>query len=159
MVLQQSLGNTCNAAGALAWQIGRKLKVLRPFRVPRSALDTLYGPWISARRQEHADTYGDTVYSGDSALELVYSYRRAEVEMIDLEKVITWFCIFAGVWLAMFISHTMTMQAVRKELAEMVIPMHEPVVADPYFPLPRLNGPDSLAYCINMVDQMKAGTR
>ena len=45
------------------------------------------------------------------------------------------------------------------KIAMMVIPMHAPVVADPYFPLPRLNGPDSLAYCINMVDQMKAGTR
>ena len=46
--------------------------------------------------------------------------------MINLEKVMTWFCIFASVWLAMFVSHQMTMNAVREELAEMVIPMHEP---------------------------------
>ena len=31
--------------------------------------------------------------------------------------------------------------------------------AENAFPLPRLNGPDSLAYCINMVDHMVAGTQ
>jgi|TARA_R110000824_G_scaffold157971_2_gene331510 hypothetical protein len=79
--------------------------------------------------------------------------------MIDLEKVIMRFVLVAGLWFVMWMSHLMTMRAVRIELSNMIIPMHEPVVAEPYFPLPRLNGPDSLAYCINMVDQMKAGTR
>jgi|TARA_R110000824_G_scaffold243468_5_gene432161 hypothetical protein len=64
--------------------------------------------------------------------------------MINLEKVMTWFCIFASVWLAMFVSHQMTMNAVREELAEMVIPMHEPE----YLPSANPNL-DSIAWCMD----------
>jgi hypothetical protein len=81
--------------------------------------------------------------------------------MIDLYKVIKWFLVFGGIWFAMWMSHFMTMNIVRFELSNMVIPLHEPMVvpSGSEFPLPRLNGADSLAYCINMVGEMKAGTR
>ena len=65
--------------------------------------------------------------------------------MIDIEKVISWVCIFAGIWFAMFLSHQMTMRAVRTELADMVIPMHEPQSIE--LDLGANPGLDSLAMC------------
>jgi len=65
--------------------------------------------------------------------------------MIDIEKVISWVCIFAGIWFAMFLSHQMTMRAVRIELADMVIPMHEPQSIE--LDLSANPGLDSLAMC------------
>ena len=65
--------------------------------------------------------------------------------MIDIDKVMTWVCIFGTVWLAMFVSHQMTMNAVRHELAEMVIPMHEPQSIE--LDLSANPGLDSLAMC------------
>ena len=81
--------------------------------------------------------------------------------MIDLEKMIRWTLIFGGIWFTIWTSHFLTMKIVRTELSNMVIPLHEPMVmpSGSEFPLPRLNGADSLAYCINMVGEMKAGTR
>jgi hypothetical protein len=74
--------------------------------------------------------------------------------MIDLEKVMTWFSVVVGIWLAMFLSHQMTMKAVRTELAEIVIPMHEPE-PDPRLPLtasPRL---DSIGWCLAYMELSK----
>ena len=65
--------------------------------------------------------------------------------MIDLEKIMTWFCFFAGIWFTMFVSHQMTMTAVRYELAEMVIPLHEPQSIE--LDLSANPGLDSLAMC------------
>lgn len=67
--------------------------------------------------------------------------------MIDLGKIMTWFCFFAGIWFTMFVSHQMTMTAVRYELAEMVIPMHEPA-PDPRLPLTANPPLDSIAWCL-----------
>lgn len=68
--------------------------------------------------------------------------------MIDLEKIMTWFTVFAGIWLAMFLSQQMTMRAVRTELAEMVIPIHEPM-PDPRLPLTANPDLDSIAWCLS----------
>lgn len=70
--------------------------------------------------------------------------------MINLEKVMTWFCLFGTVWLAMFVSHRMTMTAVSNELAEMVIPMHEPAPTQ-YLPSGNPNL-DSIAWCLSYKD-------
>ena len=71
--------------------------------------------------------------------------------MIDLEKIITWFCIWAAVGLGMFLSHHMTMSAVRNELANIVIPMHGPQ-PDPRLPLSANPSLDSIAWCLTYIE-------
>ncbi len=75
--------------------------------------------------------------------------------MIDLEKIMTWFCFFAGIWFTMFVSHQMTMTAVRYELAEMVIPMHEPTTPE-YLPSANPNL-DSIAWCLSYKLEQSVG--
>tara|TARA_R100000808_G_C2131485_1_gene140620 strand:- start:934 stop:1173 length:240 start_codon:yes stop_codon:yes gene_type:complete len=70
--------------------------------------------------------------------------------MFDLERVMTWFLIFAGVWFTMFVSHQMTMGAVRHELAEIVIPMHESTTPE-YLPSANPNL-DSIAWCLSYIE-------
>jgi hypothetical protein len=65
--------------------------------------------------------------------------------MIDIEKVVTWVWLLSSVSLVMWASHFMTMSLVRRELAEMVIPMHEPQSIE--LNLSANPGLDSLAMC------------
>jgi hypothetical protein len=78
--------------------------------------------------------------------------------MIDLDRVAK-ICLYilTGGTLVLS-SHMMTMRYALAELHEIQVMAHtgQPtVVVSPEFPLPRLNSPDSLAYCINMVEQME----
>jgi|GEM_PF-3280750 hypothetical protein len=76
--------------------------------------------------------------------------------MIDLEKIMTWFAVLAGIWLAMFISQQMTMRAVRTELSEMVIPLHKTETKiDPRLPLTANPNLDSIAWCLTHTELMK----
>tara|TARA_R110002110_G_scaffold107884_1_gene269796 strand:- start:343 stop:591 length:249 start_codon:yes stop_codon:yes gene_type:complete len=79
--------------------------------------------------------------------------------MIDLDRVARiCFYILTGGTLVLA-SHMMTMRYALAELHQIQAMAHtgQPttVVVGPEFPLPRLNSPDSLAYCIQMVEEMK----
>ena len=71
--------------------------------------------------------------------------------MIDLEKVINWFCLLTAVWLVGWLSHLATMKAVSEEINTLV-PTHmpAPVVHENTIPFPgikRMSQLDSIAFC------------
>tara|TARA_R110000824_G_scaffold78549_3_gene198231 strand:- start:786 stop:1034 length:249 start_codon:yes stop_codon:yes gene_type:complete len=82
--------------------------------------------------------------------------------MIDLDKLIQWALVAFSAGTLVLITHLLTIQMAFHKFEELSADIHEQTTwqqAENAFPLPRLNGADSLAYCINMVDEMKAGTR
>jgi small neutral amino acid transporter SnatA (MarC family) len=79
--------------------------------------------------------------------------------MIDLDKLIQRIlvaCVAGGLVL---ITHLLTVEMMFNNFESLNAEIHEQTIEASQFPLPRLNSPDSLAYCINMVEQMKEDFR
>ena len=82
--------------------------------------------------------------------------------MFDLDKLLQWAVIAFAAGTLVLITHLLTIEVAFQNFQELSAIIHEQTTvqqAENAFPLPRLNGPDSLAYCINMVDHMVAGTQ
>ena len=78
--------------------------------------------------------------------------------MIDLEKCLQLAAVAFIAGTLVLISHLLTMQMMLDRFENMNLDIHQQTTIKEDgipFPLPRLNSLDSLAYCINMVDQMK----
>tara|TARA_R110000824_G_C15038842_1_gene660180 strand:- start:578 stop:823 length:246 start_codon:yes stop_codon:yes gene_type:complete len=77
--------------------------------------------------------------------------------MIDLDKLIQWALVAFSVASIVLVTHLLTVQVMFQEFKVMNAEVHETTVVEQgvsEFPLPRLNSPDSLAYCIAMVGHM-----
>jgi hypothetical protein len=82
--------------------------------------------------------------------------------MIDLDKLIQRIIVACVAGSLVLITHLLTVEMMFNNFESLNAETHGQVMElkeSSGFPLPRLNSPDSLAYCINMVQQMEEDFR
>ena len=76
--------------------------------------------------------------------------------MIDLDRLVQWAVVAFVIASIVLVTHLLTVQMMFDQFKIMNAEIHDTAVEEASgFPLPRLNRPDSLSYCINMVQQME----
>jgi hypothetical protein len=75
--------------------------------------------------------------------------------MIDLDKVIYWFCVLSAMWFVGWMSHVVTMKSVSEEINRLV-PVHTPApsVEDriPFPGVESMSRLDSVAFCQALIN-------